>query len=97
MTTPLPLLSAQRALLFVTTLDSPTPALQQLLATTLLRLQVQAEQQDVVRLAEDPEPGRQFRVRITPCLVLDTGGRIVQLPGEPALLEAAHLERALTR
>jgi hypothetical protein len=97
MTTTLPQLCAQRALLFVTTPEGAPQALLQLLAATLQRLQVQAEQQQLVMLAEEPEQGRQYQVRITPCLVLDTGARLIQLPGDPALLEAADLERALAR
>jgi hypothetical protein len=97
MTTSLPMLSVQRAVLFVTTDAASSPALLQLLAATLLRLQVQAERQDVVRLADDPEAGRLHHVRITPCLVLDTGERLIQLPGEPAFLASTHLERAMTQ
>jgi hypothetical protein len=97
MNTPLPPLSVERAVLFVTKHESSHAALLQLMTTTLKRLHLQAGQQSVVSLADDPEQGRQHHVRITPCLVLDTGERLIQLPGEPAMLQAAHLERALTR
>jgi hypothetical protein len=97
MTTQLPQLCARRACLFVTTRERPAPALLELLAATLQRLQVQAEHQHLVTLADEPEQGRQHHVRIAPCLVLDTGARLIQLPGDPALLEASDLEHALTR
>lgn len=93
----LPLLSAQQAILFVTALQGPPDDLLHLLAHTLQRLQLHATQQRVVALQDEPELGRQYRVRVAPCLVLDTGTRQIQLPGEPARLDPLRVEHALTR
>lgn len=75
----------------------PATGLPGLLASTLKRLGVQAGQQRVVALLDEPALGRQYRVRVTPCLLLDTGARQVQLPGDPTQLDAARLEDALAR
>ena len=91
------LVSAQEAILFVTALQGPAEDLLQLLASTLQRLQLHATQQRVVALQDEPELGRRYRVRVAPCLVLDTGTRQIQLPGELARLDPLRVEHALTR
>ncbi len=92
-----PLLSAQQAILFVTALDAPREEVLRALATTLQRLQVHAEQRRIVALEDEPELGRQYRVRVVPCLVLDTGARQIRLSGDPARLDPVLVEDALTR
>lgn len=97
MTPTLPLLTAQQAILFVSDPGDATGAAQQLLASTLQRLSVQAERQRVVALQDEPLLGRQYQVRVTPCLLLDTGARRVQLLGDPVQLNDSSLQQALTR
>ena len=97
MTPTLPLLAAQQAILFVSDPGDATEAAQQLLASTLQRLLVRAEQQRVVALQAHPMLGREYHVRVTPCLLLDTGTRQVQLLGPLAQLGDSSLQQALTR
>ena len=92
-----PLLIAEAAWLFVSDLAGLPADLAGLLAATLQRLAVQAGQQRVVVLLVEPALGREYGVRVTPCLVLDTGARQVQLPGDPAQLDVGRLEAALAR
>ena len=91
-----PVLRIEQATLFVTHLDGAAPELESLLAENLLRLQVQARSQRVVSLMEQPLIGRQCRVRVAPSLVLDTGLRLVTIPGDLQQLSLAGLERALS-
>ena len=91
-----PALRIEQATLFVTHLDRPAAAMKSLLAENLLRLQVQARSQRVVSLMEQPLIGRQCRVRVAPSLVLDTGLRLVTIPGDLQQLSLAGLERALS-
>ena len=91
-----PVLRIEQATLFVTDLDRPAAQMERLLAENLLRLQVQARSQRVVSLMEQPLLGRQCRVRVTPSLVLDTGSRLVTIPGDLQQLNLARLERALS-
>lgn len=95
MTTALPLLTAQQAILFVSAPCGTDAFMQQLLADALQRLSVLAVQQRVVALQDEPLLGRQYQVRITPCLLLDTGARWVRLLGEPAQLNDHSLQQAL--
>lgn len=92
-----PLLTAEAAWLFVSDLAGLPADLAGLLDATLQRLAVQAGQQRVVQLLDEPALGREYGVRVTPCLVLDTGARQVQLPGDPAQLDIGGLEAALAR
>jgi hypothetical protein len=90
------LLAVQEALHFVTDLrDAPVHA--SALDAALQRMAVTAARRQVVSLAETPELGARWRVRVTPCLVLDTGSRQVHLPGELARLDLARLEQALSQ
>lgn len=90
------LLAVDEALLFVTdAVDLPAHA--RALDAALERMAVTAARRQVVALAETPELGARWHVRVTPCLVLDTGSRKVQLPGDPAGLGPARLERALSQ
>lgn len=91
------LLLVESAWLFVSDPAGPAADLPGLLAATLQHLGVQAGRQRVVALLDEPALGRQYRVRVTPCLLLDTGARQVQLPGDPGQLDAAGLEVALAR
>lgn len=90
-------LAVAQATLFVTDFDCTAAECESLLAQTLDRLNVVARQRRVVALIEQPLLGRQSLVRVTPCLVLDTGSREVRIPGELKLLDAALLEGALAR
>ncbi len=91
----MPLLTARQALLFVS--EPGDAALRQLLTETLQRLSIQAAQQRVVVLQSEPLMGRQHRVRVTPCLLLDMGTRWVQLLGELSQHDSHSLQQALTR
>lgn len=97
MTPALPLLTVQQAILFVSNSGDATAAAQQQLADTLQRLSVHAVQQRVVALTAQPLLGRDYHVRVTPCLLLDTGARQVQLLGELVQLGNHSLQQALTR
>jgi hypothetical protein len=90
-------LQVLEAVWFVSGPDDPPERRRQQLAATLERLGVRSESQRTVALLEDPLAGRQYQVRVTPCLVLDTGTRRVQLLGDAAALDAAALESALAR
>ena len=92
----LPMVPVQQAILFVAALDGPGDDLLRALADTLKRVAVQAVKLRVVALGEQPLLGREYRVRVVPCLVLDTGTRQVRLPGDPARLDSAQIEHALT-
>ncbi|MDO9092021.1 MAG: hypothetical protein Q8R98_27640 [Rubrivivax sp.] len=92
-----PFLVANQAILFLSDPGDTTQAMRQVLADTLRRLSVQAAQQRVVVLLDEPQLGRQFQVRVTPCILLDTGARRVQLLGKPARLDDNSLQQALTR
>ena len=96
MTNALPLLTIREAILFVSAPADTDAAMQQLLADTLQRVSVQAARQRVVTLQDQPLLGRQYQVRVTPCLLLDTGTRRVQLLGDPAQLNDGSLRQALT-
>jgi hypothetical protein len=90
-------LAVAQATLFVTDTGCTAVELETLLAHTLDRLNVTARQQRVVALMEQPMLARQSLVRVTPCLVLDTGSREVRIPGDLKLLDKALLEAALAR
>lgn len=92
-----PLLAARAAWLFISHPGAPDADWPGLLSATLQRLGVQADQQRVVALLDEPALGLAYGVRVTPCLVLDTGARQVQLPGDPVQLDASRLEDALAR
>ena len=96
MTHAAPLLEVQQAILFVSALDGPPDGLLRALTDTLQRLSVRAGQERVVALHDEPELGRRYRVRVTPCLLLDTGTRQILLPGDPARLDVARVENALS-
>ena len=68
-----------------------------LLDTTLKRLGVHAAQQHTWALFEEPQRAARYRVRFVPCIVLNTGHRLVSLCGNPGALTAADLESALAR
>jgi hypothetical protein len=90
-------LAVHEALFFVTHLDGDGLAHALALDAALQRMAVTAARRQVVSLAESPELGARWNVRVTPCVVLDTGSRQVQLPGDPAKLDAARLEQALSQ
>jgi hypothetical protein len=90
------LLRVEQATLFVTELGGAASEMEILLSESLLRLQVLARDQRVVALMEQPLLGRQCRVRVTPCLVLNTGSRLVTIPGDLQQLNPARLEAALS-
>ena len=92
-----PALTVTQATLFVTDFGCAVAELEGLLADTLDRLKVVAHMQRVVALIEQPLLGRRSLVRVTPCLVLDTGSREVQIPGDPKVLNSALLEAAIAR
>ena len=96
MTPTLPLMTVQQAILFVGDSGEATEAVLQQLASTLQRLLVRAEQQRIVALQAQPLLGREYHVRVTPCLLLDTGTRQVQLLGPLAQLSDSSLQQALT-
>lgn len=91
------LLAADEALLFVTDVghDAAVHALS--LDEALRRIGVTVARRQVVALAQAPQLGARWHVRVTPCLVLDTGSRQIQLPGDPAQLDARRLEQALAQ
>jgi hypothetical protein len=85
-----------QALLFLTDLASaPFPA--QTLDAALKRMEVTAAHRQIVSLSAEPELGARWQIRVTPCVVLDTGSRHLLLPGDPDRLDAARLERALAQ
>lgn len=90
------LLAVHDALLFVTD-PGGEQVHAQALDAALQRMAVTAARRQVVSLAEAPELGAHWHVRVTPCLVLDTGSRQVQLAGDPAMLDPARLEQALSQ
>jgi len=90
-------LTVREAILFVTEADGMRETWAQQLARVLQRLQVQAGDQRVVALIEQPRLGAQYAVRVVPCLVLDTGQRQIQLTGELDDIDPARLESALAR
>jgi hypothetical protein len=90
-------LAVQEALFFVTHLDGDELAHALALDAALQRMAVTAVRRQVVSLTDSPELGARWNVRVTPCLVLNTGSRQVQLPGNPANLDAARLEQALSQ
>lgn len=89
--------AVHEALFFVTHLDGDGAAHALALDAALQRMAVTAVRRQVVSLAESPELGARWNVRVTPCLVLDTGSRQVQLPGDLARLDGARLEQALSQ
>lgn len=91
------LLAADEALLFVTELEGGEAAQTCALDEALQRMAVTAARRRVVALADEPEIGARWQVRVTPCVVLDTGSRQVRLPGDPARLDPARLEQALSQ
>ena len=90
-----PLLTVKQATLFMTDVPGLPCRWDNELADTLARVRVQAGHKRVVSLLEQPLLGRTCRVRVTPCLVLDTGSRLIHIPGDPLLLSKAMLEAAL--
>lgn len=96
MTVP-PTLTVVQATLFVADFSVEAAELENRLGQTLDRLQVIAGKQRVIALAEQPLLGRHSLVRVTPCLVLDTGSREVRITGDIELLDARLLEAALAR
>ena len=91
------LLAADEALFFVTEFEGGETAQARALDEALQRMAVTAARRRVVALAEEPELGARWQVRVTPCLVLDTGSRQVRLLGDPARLDPARLELALSQ
>ena len=68
-----------------------------LLEATLKRLGVNAPKQHTWVLFEEPQRAARYRVRFVPCIVLNTGHRLVSLYGNPGALTASDLESALAR
>ncbi len=89
------LMVAEEAVLFVTDDAGDGAAHALALDEALRRMAVTAARRQVVALADQPEIGARWQVRVTPCLVLDTGSRRVHLPGDLAGLDTARLEQAL--
>lgn len=92
-----PALIVPEASLFVTEFLHPPGELELLLGQCLARLNVTARRQRVLALLEQPLLGRASQVRVTPCLVLDTGSRLVRVQGDLASMAVADLEAALAR
>lgn len=90
-------LAVHEAVFFVTRLGADGPPHTAALDAALQRMAVTASRRQIVALAETPELGARWNVRVAPCLVLETGTRQVQLPGELAGLNAARLEQALSQ
>ena len=91
------LLAADEAVLFVTDAAGDEHAHERMLDQALTRMAVTATRRRIVALADQPELGARWQVHVTPCLVLDTGVRQVHLPGDPARLDPARLEQALSK
>ena len=91
------LLAADEALFFVTELEGGDAAQAHALDEALQRMAVAAARRRVVALADEPELGAHWQVRVTPCLVLNTGLRQVLLLGDLARLDPARLELALSQ
>ena len=89
-------LTVNEALLFLTDLEA-APFAAQALDAALQRMDVIAPRRQVVSLASEPELGARWQIRVTPCVVLETGSRHLLLPGDPDQLDAARLERALAQ
>ena len=94
------LVAADEAVLFVTDRADDRAddraVHERMLDEALMRMAVTASRRRVVALADQPELGARWQVRVTPCLVLDIGSRQVYLPGDPARLDPARLEQALS-
>lgn len=91
-----PMVLVRQAILFVPALDTPGDALLSALEETLKRVAIHAERLRLVDLRNQPALGRKYRVRVVPCLVLDTGTRQVQLPGDLARLDSGRIEQSLS-
>lgn len=90
-----PALTVEQATLFMTDFSGSAVQWEALLAQSLARLHVHARHSRVVSLLEQPLLGRACHVRVTPCLVLDTGSRLIRIPDDPLKLNQAVLEAAL--
>lgn len=85
------------AILFVSEAQDSAADRLALLDATLKRLGVKAPKQHTWALLEEPQRAARYRVRFVPCIVLNTGSRLVSLLGNPSALSAADLESALAR
>ena len=90
------LVAADEAVLFVTDGADDRAVYERMLDEALMRMAVTAERRRVVAMADQPELGARWQVRVTPCLVLDTGSRQVYLTGDLARLDSSRLEQALS-
>jgi len=91
------LVAADEALLFVTDVGSDGGVHALALDEALRRMSVTAARKQVVALAQSPQLGARWHIRVTPCLLLDMGSRQIQLPGDPSRLDAGRLEQALAQ
>jgi hypothetical protein len=94
---PGPQVQMVEAILFVNeAMDSAADRLA-LLDSTLKRLGVNAVKQHTRVLFEEPHRAARCGVRFVPCIVLNTGSRLVSLYGNPSTLTGSDLESALAR
>ena len=91
------LVAADEAVLFLSDGAGDEAVHERMLDAVMARLAVTATRRRVVVLADEPELGARWHVRVTPCLVLDTGTRQIHLPGELTGLDSARLEQALSK
>ena len=87
---------ADEAMLFVTDAAPGGAVHHALLHDALGRMGIAAKVHRVVALADHPESGARWQVRVTPCLVLGIGTRRIHLPGDPTRLDPARLDQALS-
>lgn len=91
------LVSADEAVLFMTDMAGEAALHERALDEALARMSVTAARRRVVALADQPELGVRWQVRVTPCLVLGIGPRLIHLSGEPTQLGPPQLEQALAK
>ena len=94
---PGPQVQVVEAILFVNEATDSTADRLALLDSALKRLSVSAAKQHTRVLFDEPHRAARYGVRFVPCIVLNTGSRLVSLYGNPSTLTGADLESALAR
>ena len=89
--------AADEAVLFLTDVAGDEAVHERMLDAVMKRMAVTATRRRIVALADQPELGARWQVRVTPCLVLDTGAGQIHLLGELTGLDSARLEQALSK
>lgn len=89
--------AADEAVLFLTDVAGDEAVHERMLDAVMKRMAVTATRRRIVALSDQPELGARWQVRVTPCLVLNTGARQIHLPGELTGLDSARLEQALSK